>query len=769
MPWVYSVEGGVPPSYTYNDVNTNNQHCAAVAIPSNGAIIGIKVYASGHNNAVNTRLAMWAAGSTALVQSDTFSMAVGTESAGGQAWHTANVTAYVVSAGTYWIGLYRNPTGGHIFGTTSTGGGTGYRKDNTAGFPAIASMAGYDTQTKLPYVGVFYITAPSAPTSATVTRNGDTSHTIAWQDNASTDQPYTSLYLERWDNVTAGWYAKTTLTGATTSYTDTTTVANKQYQYRVRAWNAAGYSTYSTTSAINTTPAPVTSVVATRNGTAVDVTWTNPATNESTVNIQKAEYTSAWQSWVNITPDLTANAVNYTDTSPYNVGKYQVRTEAINPTLNSAYTESNSIVVLQPPSPPTNLSPNDEAFDGTVAKTFSWTYNTEDGTAQTAFSIQYRSSGGSFPATAQITISSSGATYEFASGTFTNGINYEYQIKTWGQYSAASSWSDTADFLAASTPDATITNPTVATAYTTSQLIVEWSYTQAESANQTQYICNLYDASDVLLESKSVAQSISSGDTGSATFTYLLANTSSYTVTVQVKDSNGLWSAENEVAFTTSFAVPPTPTFTLTLDSTKGSIDIAITNPSAGVGEVDTVYNDVYRSIDGGTYELILTNVPINTTVTDYTPGVGNTNTYYIEAVSATPTIADSATSDLAVLMTGYYFLNSGSGFEDYVMLKGDTSLSESIGIETTLKQFEGRTYPVKYQGIAEDAFLDFSCDLPTTDYSTLLSIIRYIGDTIYRDYTGRWFYCALTACQFTKKDNSAYQFKCTVTRIEGE
>lgn len=933
MPWVNS--NSSQNSYEWRGLNTYNQHCAAVAIPSTGAITQLRVYASARSAAVNTRLAIWNSGGSVIAQSSTFSMAVGSESVGGQDTHTKDITATSITAGTYWVGLYRNPSGGHIFGTNT--GGSGYEKTNTSAFPSISSMSGYHTDSSEPTVGVFYITTPDPTTSAAVSRTSDTRHTITWTNHSSSDQPYTYLYLERYDNVTGAWYAKATLSGSTTSYTDTSTIANRQYTYRVRAWNKAGYSSYNTTSAIRTTPAPPTTVVATRSGTSVVITWNDNATQETNQTIQRKTSTDnvTWSGWSTLSSAIAANAETYTDSSPANYNQYQVRADCTTPTLNSAYAASNVVQILQAPAQPTGLSPASlTGIDGDNANTFSWTHNSLDSTAQTKFSLEYDTAD-TFDVDPQLLSEqvSTDEFYEFAGATFTNNTTYYWRVKIWGEHATGSDWSETASFKASETPDSTITDPTAVSNYNLSNLTVDWTYTQSDSVNQEQYICNLYDENDSLLETQAVASSKATGETDTATFSYILGNNTTYKIDLTVKSIDGLWSVLEQLTFVTEFLEPLQPTIVVAnvddevttiaitnpeivtnytqnstkdtyinatysaanyngngqldvLDDTGGGTDKSIilldfdlssfaddtivsadlylqrkyaltpgidstvnyiktswdettvtyaTIPtldttdyddhthSAGDSEVwdvatlvqgvadgsitdyegmaivatttdgsvdyfydstvtgsepelvveisprnaETSYNEVYRSVAGGAWELVNTNIPINTTVTDYIPNVGGETNYYAKAISATPTSKDSAESAITINSTGHYFLNSGNDFEDYIKLFGDTSFSDNFGRKTVVKRYHGRTYGVKNEGTDLNSVFNFSCDLLKTSFASLKSIIEATGDTFYRDFEGRHFKCAVLNPNIQKKDNLAYQFNCTIERVE--
>jgi hypothetical protein len=140
-----------------------------------------------------------------------------------------------------------------------------------------------------------------------------------------------------------------------------------------------------------------------------------------------------------------------------------------------------------------------------------------------------------------------------------------------------------------------------------------------------------------------------------------------------------------------------------------------------------------------------------------------------VVAVSAIPSTTSSEIDNETISLTGRYFLNAGSGFETYINLRGDTSFSEKLGNETILKSYEGRQYPVKYENNKLNQTIDFSCDLPHSDYDTMKNILEQTGEKWYRDYKGRWFSCNISNGTLNKKDNGAYQFNCTLIRVESE
>lgn len=941
MPWAVSNGGGS--GYAWSGLNKYNQHAAKITLPSNCAVTQLRVIAAGYNTGtVATRLAIWNVGGSVRGQSASFNMSDGSEST--QYTYTKSISSVVLSSGNYWVGLYRHPSESHIMQTTS-GSGDGYRKTNTSSWANISSMSGYNTDgNDEPTVGAFYITAPYTPTSCSVSRNSDTSQTISWNRTANADRPISGFKLYRYDNITGSYYLKKTITGTWTtngsnSYTDTTTTANRYYKYKVYAYNDAGNSSYSNEDDIRTTPTAPSYVTATRISGNVNITWHDNAASEQYYKVQRKTSSDgiSWSSYSTLTSTLAANSTNYLDTSPANYNYYKISALCTSPSLESAQVESNQVVILQAPDAPTALNPDSgNVFDASFNAYFFWQHNPKDSTAQTKFSLQYRIVGaGSWTALYTEEVTSNNYTLVPGS-TFVNGNDYEWQVKTWGDYATGSAWSSSATFTTSTEPVVTIVDPNDVDKYEYSTLTVEWTYTQAESENQTQYIATLYDVDYNQLEEKLVSSSIASGNNDTCTFNYILENNTTYNVGVTAKSAEGLWSVYTDTEFTTEFLQPTKPSIALELDEEIGSINVEITNPDVvteyeeqssgdtyidsdwvgsnynGVGYIitenntgtgttirhillnfdlsffigktvvaseltlyrsviltpgidsrvnyiksswdettvtyssiptldstghnehthtsgdsekwdvsalvsdiadgtitdyegmaivatttdgstdrfydssnpgyepvlyveiepenaETDHNVLYRSVNGGTWEVVENNIPKNTIVTDYIPNVGGNNNYYVEAVSAAPASMASDAADLDAELFGMFFLNGGNGYEKVVKLIGDISINEQINRDETIKQYAGRTYPVKYQGDNKIQKISFSADCPVEKYHDLVDILESVGNVFYRDWRGRWFLALLSESKFTTKAPQAYQFNTNITRLEGE
>jgi hypothetical protein len=111
-------------------------------------------------------------------------------------------------------------------------------------------------QSNLPFTGSYWqlddvvigaMPVPVTPTNLSVTLNGGNDALLAW--NGSTGAKYK---VERSSNGGSSWSQIADLTDGATTYVDTSVVSFTAYQYRVRAYNAAGQSAFSTVASATT-------------------------------------------------------------------------------------------------------------------------------------------------------------------------------------------------------------------------------------------------------------------------------------------------------------------------------------------------------------------------------------------------------------------------------------------------------------------------------------------------------------------------------------
>lgn len=186
------------------------------------------------------------------------------------------------------------------------------------------------------------MSTPAAPTIGTNTRNSDTSNTIGWTNHATTSAPYSQVMVER--SVDGGAFAQLgALAGTATSWTDTTTSANHSYQYRVRAYNTVGYSSYSASSAAtyNTPAAPSGCAVTQTGPTSTSVSWIDGSRTETAFEISRS--TDNGSTW-SVLGSVGAGVVTYADSVTAGT-TVLYRVQATRNTLVSAYSTSSSLEI----------------------------------------------------------------------------------------------------------------------------------------------------------------------------------------------------------------------------------------------------------------------------------------------------------------------------------------------------------------------------------------------------------------------------------------
>ena len=165
--------------------------------------------------------------------------------------------------------IYRRTEGGSYAEIGRTSGNT-YSDTISAGikyYYAVAVYSGSRTEDRCPEVGVMYLAAPSGLSVS----NTIASLTLKW--NAVKGATEYEIYRAGTD----GKYSKIT-TVTSTSYVDTSVKNNTQYSYKIKAYNAAGASAFSTAASLKKTQISVSNLKADANGSKVQLSWTGGVT-----------------------------------------------------------------------------------------------------------------------------------------------------------------------------------------------------------------------------------------------------------------------------------------------------------------------------------------------------------------------------------------------------------------------------------------------------------------------------------------------------------
>jgi len=358
MPWVDSGYGSQA-SWHWTLANTYNMGGTPITVPA-CAITKLQVYTAGRGGSASIRLMLWNSAGTFLRSSDLFTVAQGSDKIGGQSWYEKNITPVVVSAGTVYVGHWRNIAYSSYYPTGASG--ILYRNSNAGASDNLSKVNNYGSRA---LVRLFYITAPTAPTGVGVSRSSDTSHTVRWTRNATTDRPYETLRVERWDNVSGAWGNRATLSGTPTSWIDTGTAANRYYRYRIRAENAAGNSAYAYSSYFYTTPAaPSNAAVSRHSDTQHNLSWTN---GQYSANVCQYLRIQRWDNvggaYVDLTRLSAPPPASFSDITTRADRRYRYRiraenTSAAGATLSSDYVYTDYIYTT-PIAPSTALAARD--------------------------------------------------------------------------------------------------------------------------------------------------------------------------------------------------------------------------------------------------------------------------------------------------------------------------------------------------------------------------------------------------------------------------
>jgi len=550
--------------------------------------------------------------------------------------------------------------------------------------------------------------APAAPSNAVITRSSDTRQVLTWTRGADTSTaPRSQHVIARRDVLGANnWINIATVSGSTSSFTDSSTVANKQYQYRVQAKNAGGTSSWATSEYMSTTPKPPTSVKAKKLGEDIQVTWANTTGTRITgievwLTADGADQTPVYlllsgspTSWTHVSPDSSKTWA------------YRLKTQSgadtndAAPNLYSAFSARTNTVQLQaPPSAPSLLKPSSSAIDATDENIFTWQHNAVDTTDQTGYELRYRVDGGAW---VTITDMASGFSRRtFAADTFTNGSSLEWQVRTWGAHADPSPWSSIAVVTVSSRPSVTIVSPDGSAGIPvidSSSITVDWDYFDPENTTQTSVRLSLQtlDGETVWATTRNMAST-------AYTIPYRIADGASYVLVVSVRDGSGLWSYETTQQFSVTYSIPPVPLLAAIWDLDLGGVVINIDHPAPGLGESEVVSADLQHSANGADWSTIATGLDPSTATVDFIPTLDTVNYYRVISYSALPSSVESQSVPVLVESKGWVFVNGGSDWSTICRIRDNVQTGHSPKRAKVLNHFAGRKYPVMTSGEARD------------------------------------------------------------------
>ncbi|MBA3482733.1 MAG: fibronectin type III domain-containing protein, partial [Pirellulales bacterium] len=284
------------------------------------------------------------------------------------------------------------------------------------------------TLNNINYTGETVLSTPAAPSSLTATAlTGQIS--MEWVNNATNA---TGNSIERKIGAGGTWAQLVTVAVDATSYVDTGLSDGTTYYYRVRAFNSAGDSAWSseasaTTPSIPNAPSDLAATAATRE---VSLTWQDNATNETGFVIERKIGAGSYSTLTTVGADVTS----YTNTGLSDGTTYTYRVLAQNAAGSSGYSnEASATTPTAPaiPATPTGLS----ATASTGQVSLAWTDNA---TNETGYSVERRT--GAAGTWAEIATPAANATSYVNNTSITAGATYYYRVRAnnSGTYSAYS-------------------------------------------------------------------------------------------------------------------------------------------------------------------------------------------------------------------------------------------------------------------------------------------------------------------------------------------
>lgn len=584
---------------------------------------------------------------------------------------------------------------------------------------------------------------PAAPPSApTVERIADNLHRLTWSVTSTTEAPVTTTLVQRMNCQSGNWATIATLTGAPTTYTDTSTIYNQVYAWRIVAVNASGSVTGNQSACWPTTPAAPTGITTNRLAEGQFLFWDAPATWSPTARYDVRVSADGGATWTMLVTNSSGRS--YLDTTIRSPALlYQVR-GTTNPgyttvSLTGPWSTSATVPALSPPGAPQALSPDGDVRDVTETGWLTWSYRSTDTSDQVAREVRWRVAGSSVWTSAGKVISlSASSSYPTA---WVNGNVYEWSVRNWGLHPDPGPWSETASVTMSRRPTATINTPSADTPVDSSSATVAWTYWDAENTPQSRWVAKLFSADGSLLETKSGTNAVQT-----VTFDFHVLNQTTYSAQVVVTDGSGLDSLPATVTFTVDYAAPGIPLYWTTWDEDTASVILRL---SPGPSTVETDYHDVFVSRDNGNTWYVLTRgLSPEGAVTDPRPNLRGPTLYATRSVNTTLNTSTLA-QPLAIVEhyepAGLAVLSFGRTLSNPVLISCNLNAPGTDARNKQLVHTSGNDFPLMIQSYYETQTVEVSGTVKVTgmQLEDLEERFRSLGPTYWRDYFGRSFWCA--------------------------
>lgn len=416
--------------------------------------------------------------------------------------------------------------------------------------------------------------------------------------------------------------------------------------------------------------------------------------------------TDGGSTWSVVKTGLSMTGLSWTYSSPDPAVSHTFRTryttqygDAPNSYASPA---SKTISTAVPPLAPTPATLY--TADATEPVVMAWRHRPgTDDAGQTRYDLRYRAWG----STSWTTVTGgTTASHTLPAGTFTNGPGQgiEWQVRTYGVAATASPWSELSLTYLSARPIVTIISPDGTGPHESPELAVSWTYHDAESTSQTGYRATLLqDGQAIEVRSASTAAT-------SVRFRAQVADGASYTVRVEVRDGDVMWSLPAEVAVSVVYRQPPVPALSADWSLDGGYTVLSVDAPAPSGAELPVDHVRVERAT-GDAWVVVGDGLSPGQAITDMIPPLGQAVIYRAVAVSDIGSVAYSA--HVPVETTAQWvFINHGPDFGSVVRLQTNVVAGRRLARERSRHHFAGRRDPVELAGPAVSRSWTVSADL---------------------------------------------------------
>lgn len=602
------------------------------------------------------------------------------------------------------------------------------------------------------YTSIAY-TTPKAPTAASASRNDDSRATITFTPGSSNYNLYTGHQIERQVNGGA-WSVLEAVTARTNSYVDSSTQPNCFYRYRVKSVNPSGVSPYTYTGIIYNTPsAPGKPNIGRTGANTMLATFENNARTATSLQVQRSTDKNTWTD----VSTIAGTATSFTDSPGGGTFYYRIRN--VRASLYSEWVESDAIVTIAPPNPPTITSPKpSEVINMTTPTlTVKWLHNPVDGSVQTAAELMYSVDGGSSWVTKSWTDDTSSLTID---NNFQLNTTLQFKARTKGQHADFSDWSTATVVSVRQAPSITIEEPAQDFVIKSVPINFRLAYDDASGELQSGSLSITEKDSGELVYMRDITESLEFITTEAE---WVPKNKTTYTVNVYVRSSSTLQSgAIRDV--TVDYVPPNTAAVSAEPDLKTGYIALTIREIlSSERAAMKTAA--LWRNVNGKR-KLLGADLHDGAQLVDKYAPLNETFTYETTSVAESGAVEEAAFEGRFDSDLFYIYYAGGIASAKY-------NAEEDIDItpESTTIVVAGRTYPI---AVVSDRLQESHSISATVKNKTEALKLKAVAESsapfIVKTLAGQVFHAVGTA-KLTPTLNSTHEWSVSfsLTRIDGE